>query len=76
MSDACVEPFRRKNCYDKDLGLTNPEHLGVTDTGQVPCVAGLPFLMVIALASLISLLARHFTQYAHVLPPVSGYYAR
>ena len=32
--------------------------------GQTPCVAGLPFFMVIALASFISFLARHFIQYA------------
>ena len=36
----------------------------VPQFGQVPWVAGLPFFMVIALASFISLLARHFIQYA------------
>ena len=32
-------------------------------TGQTPCVAGLPFFIVIALASFISRLALHLTQY-------------
>jgi len=36
----------------------------VPHTGHVPCVAGLPFFIVMLLVSLISLLARHFTQYA------------
>ena len=36
----------------------------VPHTGQTPCVAGLPFFMVICLGSLISRLVRHYTQYA------------
>jgi hypothetical protein len=36
----------------------------VPHTGQTPWVAGLPFFMVMLLGSLISLLARHFMQYA------------
>jgi hypothetical protein len=39
----------------------------VLQVGQVPEVAGLPFFMVMALAFLISFLARHFTQYACML---------
>jgi len=35
----------------------------VPHTGQVPCVAGRPFFIVIAFASLISREALHFTQY-------------
>jgi hypothetical protein len=35
----------------------------VPQTGQVPCVAGRPFFIVIAFASLISREALHFTQY-------------
>ena len=34
----------------------------VPQVGQTPCVAGLPFFMVIDLASFISFFARHFTQ--------------
>ena len=34
----------------------------VPQVGQTPCVAGLPFFMVISLVSFISLLALHFTQ--------------
>ena len=41
----------------------------VLQVGQTPCVAVLPFFMVMALASFISLLARHFTQYACISPP-------
>ena len=42
----------------------------VPHTGHIPWVAGLPFFMVMLLASFISLLARHFTQYACIwLPP-------
>ena len=36
----------------------------VPHEGQVPWVADLPFFMVMLLESFISLLARHFTQYA------------
>ena len=36
----------------------------VPQVGHTPWVAGLPFFMVIALASFISLFIRHFTQYA------------
>ena len=32
--------------------------------GQTPCVAGLPFFMVMLLESFISFLERHLTQYA------------
>ena len=39
----------------------------VPQTGQTPCVAALPFFIVIALALLISLLALHFTQYACIV---------
>ena len=35
----------------------------VPHTGQMPCVAGRPFFIVIAFASLISREALHFTQY-------------
>jgi len=35
----------------------------VPHTGHTPCVAGRPFFIVIAFASLISLEALHFTQY-------------
>src|SRR5207237_7255411 len=35
----------------------------VPHTGQVPCVAGRPFFIVICFASLISREALHFTQY-------------
>jgi len=35
----------------------------VPHTGQVPCVAGRPFFIVIAFASLISREALHLTQY-------------
>ena len=41
----------------------------VPHVGQTPCVAGLPFFMVMALASFISLLARHFIQYACMASP-------
>jgi len=41
----------------------------VPHTGHVPWVAGLPFFMVIDLGSFISLLARHFTQYACISSP-------
>jgi hypothetical protein len=34
----------------------------VPQVGQTPCVAGLPFFMVMALAPFISFFARHFTQ--------------
>jgi hypothetical protein len=36
---------------------------------QTPCVAGLPFFIVMALGLDISFLARHFTQYACIVPP-------
>jgi hypothetical protein len=36
----------------------------VPQLGHTPCVAGLPFFMVMDLALLMSFLARHFTQYA------------
>ncbi len=36
----------------------------VPQTGHTPWVAGFPFFMVMALAYFISLLVRHFTQYA------------
>jgi hypothetical protein len=39
----------------------------VPQVGQIPEVAGLPFFMVMALAFLISFLARHLTQYACML---------
>jgi len=42
----------------------------VPQVGHTPRVAGLPFFMVMLLASFISLLARHFIQYACTsLPP-------
>jgi hypothetical protein len=41
----------------------------VPHTGQTPCVAGLPFFMVMPLAFFISLLARHLTQYACIQSP-------
>jgi len=37
--------------------------------GQVPCVAGLPFFILIAFGLLISLLVRHFIQYACICVP-------
>ncbi len=43
----------------------------VPHTGQMPWVAGLPFFMVMLLALFISLLARHFTQYACICVPPS-----
>ena len=43
----------------------------VPQLGQTPWVAGLPFFMVIALASFISFFARHFTQYACIICPPS-----
>ena len=41
----------------------------VPHDGHTPWVAGLPFFMVMDLALLISFLARHFTQYACIVPP-------
>jgi hypothetical protein len=41
----------------------------VPHDGHTPWVAGLPFFMVMDLALLISFLARHFTQYACMIPP-------
>ena len=38
----------------------------VPHTGHFPCVAGLPFAIVIWTGSAISLLVRHFTQYASI----------
>ena len=38
----------------------------VPQVSQVPVVAGLPFFMVIAVASFISFFALHFTQYASI----------
>ena len=38
----------------------------VLHTGQVPVVAGLPFFMVVGVASRISLLVLHFRQYASI----------
>lgn len=43
----------------------------VPQTGQVPCVAGLPFFIVIFCASFISRFALHFTQYASATPGAS-----
>ena len=40
----------------------------VPQTGQRPCVAGRPFFMVMAFASLISREALHFTQYPEAMP--------
>ena len=49
-------------------GTVEPTRIWVLgDSGS--WVAGLPFFMVIALASFISLLARHLTQYACIQPP-------
>jgi hypothetical protein len=36
----------------------------VPQTGQTPCVAGLPFFILMALGLLISLFVLHFIQYA------------
>jgi hypothetical protein len=44
----------------------------VPHTGQSPCVAGRPFFIVIAFASLISREALHFTQY----PVATGHLQR
>jgi hypothetical protein len=41
----------------------------VPQDGQTPCVAGLPFFMVMLFALLISFFERHFTQYACMVPP-------
>jgi hypothetical protein len=41
----------------------------VPQIGQTPWVAGLPFFMVMALVSFISLLVRHFMQYASIGAP-------
>jgi hypothetical protein len=43
----------------------------VPQTGQTPVVAGLPFFIVIDFGFLISLFARHFTQYASILKLLS-----
>jgi hypothetical protein len=43
----------------------------VPQLGQTPWVAGLPFFMVMLLASFISFFALHFTQYPSIgLPPL------
>ena len=43
--------------------------------GHAPCVAGLPFFMVMLLGSFISFLARHLTQYACIgTPPFFTYF--
>jgi hypothetical protein len=39
----------------------------VPQTGQFPCVAGRSFFMVIAFESFISLMVRHFIQYACIV---------
>jgi hypothetical protein len=41
----------------------------VAQVGQTPWVAGFLFFMMIALGFFISLLARHFTQYAFAMTP-------
>jgi hypothetical protein len=41
----------------------------VEQVGQTPWVAGFLFFMMIALGFFMSLLARHFTQYAFVMTP-------
>jgi len=52
--------------FDYALPILN---ILVAQTGQLPWVAGLPFFMVMALASFISLLALHFIQYACIWAP-------
>jgi hypothetical protein len=42
----------------------------VPQLGQVPCVAGFPFFILIALESFISFLDRHFTQYPCIFSPL------
>ena len=62
--------------YNADLIMTastlpDSEHLGPTYRAD-PWVAGLPFFIVIALASFISRFAQHFTQYACIGSPLFG----
>ena len=45
------------------------QNMAVPQVGHTPFVAGLPFFMVIALASFISFLDLHFTQYASIFKP-------
>jgi hypothetical protein len=45
----------------------------VPQVGQTPWVAGLPFFIVMALASFISFLVRHLTQYACMVVLLEAY---
>ncbi len=54
-----LRPSEKVYCY-----LLPILNILVPHTGHVPWVAGLPFFMVILLGSFISLLVRHFMQYA------------
>jgi len=58
-------------CYGSGIPYFPILNILVPHTGHVPWVAGLRFFMVMALGFLISLLARHLTQYACISPPPS-----
>jgi len=53
-----------KSLYNTDFYFLPILNILVPQDGHIPCVAGLPFFMVMDLGSFISFLARHFTQYA------------
>ena len=60
--DIRTTPDGEKNRDRQSYLLLPILNILVPQVGQIPCVAGLPFFMVISLGSFISLLALHFTQ--------------
>ena len=59
-----IQPLPRSDLPEYQFQPLPILNILVPQLGQTPCVAGLPFFMVIDLVSFISFLARHLTQYA------------
>ena len=57
-------PTTYTKCYSLSQEAFPILNILVLQTGQIPCVAGLPFFIVTACGSFISRFALHFTQYA------------
>ena len=63
----CRPAIREKACFFRIDYLALPIlNILVPQDGQMPWVAGLPFFMVTAFASFISLFDLHLTQYASI----------
>jgi hypothetical protein len=60
-------PYLIKSVFFTGISYLPILNILVPQDGQVPCVAGLPFFMVMALGFLTSFFERHFTQYACIL---------